>query len=140
MRKYLVVAVIGVGVGVAGCAMNGHSIRPLRPKELATSAYVDRTPEALVGSLQYEGGCLLFRDDATRARLLPVWPTGSVFNGTSVTFHQPAKDDQRIIVGEEIVMEGQSADWQSLGSPAYQPFRHQCIAAPFFVSRVHPAD
>ena len=124
---------------LAGC-MHAHGIRPLRPLELATAPYLDRVVEARSGSLMYEGGCLLFRDERTKQRLLPIWPDGSTFNGTSVTFHQPAKDDQRIIVGEEVVVGGQSAAWPSLATLAYQPFRHQCGAQPFFVSSVRPAD
>jgi hypothetical protein len=86
------------------------------------------------------GGCLLFRDDDSAARLLPVWPLGSVFNGTSVIFHQPAKSDQRIVVGEEFVMEGKVAGWPGLQGATYLPFQHQCAAQPFFVSKVRPPD
>ena len=60
----------------------------------------------------YEDGCLLFHNDETAASLLPVWPDGSVFNGTSVIFHQPAKADQRIVIGEEFVMEGHAVPWR----------------------------
>lgn len=134
MRK----ASILIALLLGGC-MHSHGIRPLRPLELATAPYLDRIVEAHAGSLMYEGGCLLFRDDQTAERFLPIWPDGSVFNGTSVIFHQPAKADQRIIIGEESVLEGQAAGWPAL-SAAYLPFRHQCSAQPFFVSSVRPAD
>jgi hypothetical protein len=88
----------------------------------------------------YESGCLLFREDGSAARFLPIWPTGSIFNGTSVIFHQPAKDDQRIVLGQEFVIEGQGAQWPAVRARAYDPFRHQCSAPPFYVSRVRPAD
>lgn len=88
----------------------------------------------------YEGGCLLFREDRTTLRLLPIWPDGSSFNGTAVTFHRPAKADQPIIIGEEFVLEGQSVPWPALASSAYVPFHHQCAAQPFFVSKVRPAN
>jgi hypothetical protein len=124
---------------LGGC-VSSHAIRPLRPLELATAPYLDRIVEAHTGSLMYEDGCLLFRDDTSPRRLLPVWPDGSVFNGTSVIFHQPAKADQRIVIGEEFVMGGQSVDWPALPSTGYIPFRRQCGGQPFFVSGVRPAD
>lgn len=117
-----------------------HGIRPLRPLELATAPYLDRIVEARTGSLMYEGGCLLFREDRTSAHFLPVWPTGTVFNGTSVIFHQPAKDEQRLVIGEEVVLQGQGAAWPSGFRTALEPFRHQCAAQPFYVSGVRPAD
>jgi hypothetical protein len=88
----------------------------------------------------YEGGCLLFREDQTKAHFLPVWPTGSIFNGTAVTFHQPGKADQPVLIGEELVIEGQPSAWSALSPPTYAPFKQQCTAQPFLVSRIHPAD
>ena len=126
---------------LASCATYPRqSVRPLRPLELAIAPYQDAVNATLTGSLMYEGGCLWFRDDQTRARLLPVWPIGSIFNGTSVIFHQPGKSDQPILIGEEFVMEGQPQPWSALSTPAYAPFERQCGAQPFYVSRVHPAD
>jgi hypothetical protein len=122
------------------CVTSSPGIRPLRPLELAVGPYPEAAPSALSGSLMYEGGCLLFRDERSRSTLLPVWPIGSVFNGTSVIFHQPAKSDQRIVVGEEFLMEGQRSDWSALPPATFLPFRHQCGAQPFLVSSVHPAD
>lgn len=126
-------------IAVSSCTAQ-HAIRPLRPLEVASAPYLDRASEARVGSLMYEGGCLLFREERTAAHFLPVWPTGTIFNGTSVIFHQPAKDEQRIVIGEEFVMEGQAVRWQALPPTAFQPFRHQCASQPFYVSRVRPAD
>jgi hypothetical protein len=123
----------------SGCT-HSNGVRPLHPLELATSLYSETVTSAQAGSVMHEGDCLLFRDDRTAAQFLPVWPYGSVFNGTSVIFHQPAKADQRIVIGEEFVMEGQSVSWRSLSSADYVPFRHQCRANPFFVSRVRPAN
>jgi hypothetical protein len=88
----------------------------------------------------YEGGCLLFRNDEGGPPLMPVWPTGSVFNGTSVIFHQPGKSDQPVLVSEEFVMEGQSLSWSALSAATYSPFQQQCAAAPFMVARVRPAN
>jgi hypothetical protein len=135
MRKSGLVVLLVLG----GCVQS-RGVRPLRPLELATAPYLDAVTDARTGSLMYEGGCLLFRDDDSAARLLPVWPLGSVFNGTSVIFHQPAKSDQRIVVGEEFVMEGKVAGWPGLQGATYLPFQHQCAAQPFFVSKVRPAD
>jgi hypothetical protein len=126
-------------LSLAACEAQ-HGIRPLHPLELATSGYSETVTSAPTGSLMYERGCLLFREDRTGALVLPVWPDGSVFNGTSVIFHEPAKADQRIILGEEFVMEGQTVPWQAVSGTGYEPFRHQCAVNPFYVSRVRPAN
>src|SRR6476469_8364883 len=107
---------------------SGNRIRPLRPLELAVAPYRERVTATPTGTLMYEGGCLLFRDEAKPARLLPVWPIGSVFHGTSVIFHHPGKSDQRIVIGEEFVMEGQRGDWAALPPATFLPFQHQCGA------------
>lgn len=122
-----------------GCAADHGGIRPLRPLELATGPYEGTVTTMLTGSLMYEDGCLLFREERTNARLLPIWPTGSVFNGTSVIFHEPAKAEQPILVSQQFVMEGRPLPWTQL-PPGYAPFEHQCAAQPFVVSRVRPAD
>jgi hypothetical protein len=89
----------------------------------------------------YEGGCLLFHEEETGALVMPVWPSGSSFNGTAVLFHHPGKMDQRIVVAEEFQMAGEPLEWGALGNEAYQPIQHQCGAySPFFVSAVRPAD
>jgi len=131
---------LAVGLLGACVASRGAGVRPLRPLELATAPYQEAITASFTGNLTYEGGCLWFRDDRTRGRLLPVWPTGSTFNGTAVTFHQPGKEDQPIVVGEEFMMEGRPLPWSSLPVAAYAPFQHQCGAQPFFVSKVRPAD
>ena len=87
----------------------------------------------------YEGGCLLFDSEDGHTRLLPVWPIGSRFEESLVTFHQPAKSDQRVIIGEEIRLDGQSADWSELAGAQFAPFQTQCGALPFFVSGLAPA-
>jgi hypothetical protein len=124
---------------LTGCVSHGGGIRPLRPLEVATAPYQEAVTARLTGSLMYEGGCLLFRSDDGGAPLMPVWPTGSVFNGTSVIFHQPGKTDQPVLVGEEFVMEGQPMPWAALPE-VYSPFQRQCAAQPFMVARVRPAN
>jgi hypothetical protein len=123
---------------MSGCASRG-GIRPLKAQELAISPYQEVLSSRLTGSLMYERGCLLFREDETKARYLPIWPEGSIFNGTSVIYHQPAKSEQRIVVGEEVQFEGRVADWATL-SNYYAPFSRQCGGRALFVSRVRPAD
>ena len=121
------------------CAANQGGIRPLRPLELAAAPYEGTVTTALTGSLTYEGGCLLFLDGRTGARLLPVGPQGSVFNGTSVIFHEPGKAEQPILVSQQFVMEGRPIPWSELKG-GYAPFEHQCATLPFMVSKVGPAD
>ena len=131
--------VAGALTMLCGCAANQHrGIRPLRPLELATGPYVATVTASVTGSLMYEGGCLLFRPADNQATLLPVWPYGSVFNGTSVIFHEPGKASQPVLVEQQITIEGRILGWDEL--PGYAPFENQCRAAPFMVAKVHPAD
>lgn len=124
---------------VAGCAeYSRHGPRPLRPLELATSPYQSTVNSSLTGSLTYEGRCLLFRDEASGTLLLPVWPDGSIFNGTSVIFHEPGKASQPILIEQQILLEGRILPWSDL--PGYVSFQTQCRAEPFLVSKVRPAD
>jgi hypothetical protein len=88
----------------------------------------------------YESGCLLFRNEDGTRQLLPIWPTGSKFEESLVTFHRPAKSDQQVIIGEEIRIEGQRAEWSALDNRTFERFRHQCNTDPFFVSAVTPAN
>jgi hypothetical protein len=126
---------------LAGCMSSQPRIRPLRPLEIATAPYREVATAATTGSLMYEGGCLLFHEEETGALVMPVWPSGSSFNGTAVLFHHPGKMDQRIVVAEEFQMAGEPLEWGALGNEAYQPIQHQCGAySPFFVSAVRPAD
>ena len=72
---------------------------------------------------------------------MPVWPAGTSFNGSAVTFHLPGKADQLLAISQEIVIGGQPIAWGTLGTPTYQPLQHQCGAyRPFFVSFARPAD
>jgi hypothetical protein len=138
MRRYLGLLVLPL---LQTCAANGHNgIRPLRPLELATAPYDGIVTSAFAGSLMFEGGCLLFREADTSARLFPVWPSGSIFNGTSVIFHEPGKAEQPILIAQQFVMEGRALPWTGFPGNIYAPFRHQCASQPFLVSKVRPAD
>jgi hypothetical protein len=127
-------------ISLLGGCMSHQGVRPLRPLEIPTAPYHELATIALTGSLEYEAGCLLFHDDETGGLLLPVWPTGSTFNGTALQFHKPGKADQRIMVAEEFQMAGQPLQWTTLGAPTYQQFQRQCGAAPFFVSATRQAN
>src|SRR5438270_12864667 len=122
-----------------GSCAEVRGVRPLRPLELATAPYSEVVTSVHSGTLLYEGGCLLFRDEGSRTRLMPVWPTGSIFNGEAVTFHQPGKADQAIVIAQEFVMSGHPVLWNELPGD-YRPFHQQCGAEPFLVSRVRPAN
>lgn len=137
MRKACLLALLMLG----GCVGNQPKIRPLRPLEIATAPYQPVATSALSGSLMYEGGCLLFRDEPSGTLLLPVWPEGSSFNGTALLYHLPGKADQWLAVAQELLLSGQALQWRTLAGPAYVPIQHQCGAyPPFFVSAVRPAD
>ena len=116
-------------------------VRPLRDYELAIGAYHERPAQSVVGSLMYEDRCLLFDGEKGSVRLLPIWPAGTRFEDSLVTFHQPGKSDQRIVIGEEVRLDGLPTDWSQLDPHAFAPFRQQCgWARPFFVSGLAPAN
>lgn len=134
MRKLLLVGILFLGA----CASN--AVRPLRPNELALAPYREPATQNYVGSLMYEGGCLLFEDEGRSVRLLPIWPSGSRFEESLITFHRPGKAEQRVPVGEEILLSGQRADWATLAGPRMAPFEHQCGGTPIFVTAITPAN
>jgi hypothetical protein len=137
MRKAYLPAFLMLG----GCFNNHPAVRPLRPLEIATAPYQPLATTALTGSMMYEGGCLLFRDEHSGSLLMPVWPAGSSFNGTALLYHLPGKSDQWVAVAQEVLLYGQPLRWGSLAAISYQPVEHQCGAyPPFFVTNVRPAD
>jgi hypothetical protein len=121
-----------------GCATTAE--RPLRPLEIASAPFVDSTTASATGSLMYEADCLLFRDESAKRVYLPVWPSGSTFNGTSVTVHEPAKADQRIVLGEQFRMDGRPVEWTQMTADYYDRFHRACGGTPFFVTAVKPAN
>lgn len=132
-KAYLLPALL-----LAGCASDG--IEPLQPLEIPTAPYSGTVSASLTGSLMYEGGCLLFRDDDNRIHLLPVWPNGSTFDGTSVIFHEPGRSEQRILVSEEILLEGRPLQWSDLPGTRIALHRQKCDRSPFMVLGVRPAN
>jgi hypothetical protein len=136
MRKTGLLAILIL----AGCVEH-PGIRPLRPLEIATAPYLPFAPAALTGSLMYENGCLIFRDEQSGMLMTPVLPGGSTFNGTALTFHLPGKADQLVAINQEVLFYGRPLQWSTLPGAAYQPVQHQCGAyPPFFVAAVRPAD
>ncbi len=137
MRK----AWLFIMVLLGGCMNNHPAVRPLRPLEIPTAPYQPVAATTLRGSLMYEGGCLLFRDEETGSLVMPVWPAGSSFNGTGLLYHLPGKSDQWLVMTQEALIYGRPVEWQSLEIRAYAVFRHQCGAYhPFFVTALRPAD
>jgi len=123
---------------LAGCASTGP--HPLRPLEIATAPYAGIATTHWTGSLAYERGCLLFYDDSRRVVLAPVWPDGTIFNGTSVMFHKPGRTDQPIVLNEEFVLSGQPLAWSGVPGPRATVFERQCGGLPFRVADVRPAN
>lgn len=134
MRKAVLMGVLLL----QACASTG--VRPLHSDEIPLAPYHSAAKEQIVGSLMYEGGCLLFTNEDRTRQLLPVWPTGTQLQESMLTFHQPAKAEQRLIVGEEVRLDGEVGDWSQLDPALYAPFQHQCGGQPFFVSAVTPAN
>jgi hypothetical protein len=137
MRKAGLIAVLAL----SACVNDHPAVRPLRPLEIPTAPYQPLATTALTGSLMYEGGCLLFRDEESGAIIMPVWPAGSSFNGTALLYHLPGKSDQWVAVAQEALLYGQPIRWGTLTGAPYLPVQHQCGAyPPFFVTNVRPAD
>jgi hypothetical protein len=89
----------------------------------------------------YENGCLVFNGDNGSPRLLPIWPYGTKFVESLVTFHRPSKDDERAVLNQEIRLDGIPANWSQLDPATFAPFHQQCgWAKPFFVSGLAPAN
>lgn len=138
MRK---LSFVLAALALSACVGSGESgNRPLRPYEIATDTYRSGGTQSFVGSLMYEGGCLLFEGEKNSARVLPVWPNGTRFEESVVTFHQPAKSDQLVPIAGELRIDGWAADWSRLDPHRFAPFRRQCGGIPFFVSSVAPAN
>ncbi len=128
-------------LALSGCVSEHPAIRPLRPLEIATAPYQPLATTTITGTLMYEGGCLLFRDEQSGALVMPVLPYGSTFNGTAVSYHLPGKADQWVAIAQELLLYGQPLQWGTLSGTTYRPFNHQCGAyRPFFVTAVRPAD
>jgi hypothetical protein len=134
MRKFCLLA----SLLLQACASS--QIRPLRPNELPTGPYHESGSQTFVGTLMYEGNCLLFEDEDKSMRVLPVWPHGSTFEESLITFHQPGKLEQRVMVGQEIELKGEKSDWAAVADSHLAPFEHQCGSEPFFVSGMTPAN
>jgi hypothetical protein len=136
MRKTALLAFLALPA-----CLSTSSIRPLRQHEIAIGPYHERAAQSFVGSLMYEGPCLVFDGENGAPRLLPIWPGGTRFEESLVTFHRPAKDDERVVVNQEIRLDGVPTDWSQLDPTAFAPFQQQCgWAKPFFVSGVAPAN
>lgn len=135
MRKIVASSVI---LALASCATEPAAMRPLRPLALATMPYQWTSTTTATGSLLYEGGCLLFHDEDGSRLFLPVWPSGSSFNGEAVTMHTPGKTDQPVQIAQEVVVSGQPL--AAPLPPELAPFEHQCGAPPMAVVAVKPAD
>ena len=123
---------------LGGCVSNG--VQSLRPLEIATAPYAPNNVASATGTLAYEHGCLSFRDDAHKAVWMPVWPDGTIFNGTSIIFHKPGKADQPIVLNQEFVLSGQPLTWANVPGPRAPLFARQCGGIPFAVADVRPAN
>jgi hypothetical protein len=123
---------------LCSCVSNG--VHPLRPLEIPTAPYFGIVTTALTGTLTYDGGCLEFRADDRPAQLVPIWPDGTTFNGTSITFHRPGRSDQTIVVNEEFQMSGEPMQWARLPGPRIPLHQRVCRGAPFAVADVRPAN
>ncbi|MFL6764480.1 MAG: hypothetical protein ACJ8FO_04710 [Sphingomicrobium sp.] len=123
---------------LAACVSNG--VQPLKPLEIVTVPYSPTVTSSATGSLAYERGCLQFYDESGKQMWSPVWPDGTIFNGTSVVFHKPGRADQPIVLNQEFLLSGQPLTWSTVPSPRATEFQRQCGGTPFAVADVAPAN
>jgi len=123
---------------LCGCASNG--VETLKPLEIMTGPYTSVVTAIPTGSLSYEHGCVLFSSDDGRLILAPMWPEGTVFNGTSVIFHKPGRAEQPIVISQEVALAGQPLTWPAVPGPRAPLFERQCGGVPFAVAEVRPAN
>lgn len=123
---------------LGGCVSNGAE--RLHPLEIATSGYSPYVTVTATGSLSHEGNCLIFRDDAHRAAWIPVWPDGTIFNGTSLIFHKPGRADQPFVLDQEILLSGRPLEWRGVPGPRAPLFHRECGGIPFAVADVRSAN
>jgi len=123
---------------LAGCVSEGVS--HLEPLEIPIVGYSPAVVASATGTLAYEHGCLLFVDDAGKQIYSPVWPDGTIFNGTSLIFHRPGKADQPIVINQEFVISGRPLAWSAVPSPRAALFEQQCGRIPFAVADVAQAN
>jgi hypothetical protein len=123
---------------LSGCVSNG--VQALRPLEIATAPYSALVTAAPTGTLAYERGCLVFYDDSRNMALAPVWPDGTIFNGSSLIFHKPGRADQAVVLNQEFVLSGQPSSWSAVPGSRAALFQRQCGGTPFLVADVRPAN
>ena len=92
------------------------------------------------GRLVSKDGCLLLAANrhGRDLQLLPVWPTGSRYNGVAVVPSLPGAAETSFVVGADVKVEGGGPDWSDLPTnfDYLLPWRDKCGARPFFVSAV----
>lgn len=131
-----------VAVATCGCAIRPEAV-PARVS-LPTSPYGDIITTRAKGTLITNRSCLLLSAERAdrRFELLLIWPPGSRFNGVAVVPAIPNRSSRAFLVGAEIEVEGSSPEWSQLPSyfPQLLPWRDRCLARPFFVTTISPAD
>jgi hypothetical protein len=123
---------------LVGCASSG--VHPLEPLEIPIVGYSPAVTASASGTLAYEHGCLLFVEDGGKQIVAPVWPDGTIFNGTAVIFHRPGRADQPVVLNEEFVISGQPLTWSNVPAAHATQFERQCGHSPFAVAEVAPAN
>ena len=123
---------------LAGCASSGVS--HLEPLEIPILGYSPLMTASMSGSLAYEHGCLLFVGEDGNQIFEPVWPDGTIFNGTSLIFHRPGKAEQPIVLNQEFVISGRPLAWSQVPISRAPQFEQQCGRVPFAVANVAPAN
>jgi hypothetical protein len=108
--------------------------------EIPTAPYFGIVTARMTGTLTYAGNCLLFRADDREAQLVPIWPDGTTFNGTSVIFHQPGRMAETIVINEEVQLSGEPVQWSRLPGSRIPLYQRACPGHAFAVAGVRPAN
>ncbi len=129
MRKLANAAALVVGA----CAV------PASPGPVASNHALPTAPHSHVvtsewrGRLELRGNCLVFQTMDPRRAYLPIFPTGSRFDGRTVAVVIPGQSERAISLGSRVTLAGWGNDWENLPSSMNLSSHQKCLLQPFFV-------
>lgn len=109
------------------------------PTNIPTYAVGDVITEELQGRLALRDECLVLAEKRSGEFLLLVWPSGSTFDGSSITISTSGEKVRQLSLGSNIRVEGSSQTWENLDHMAgIQHLRSACPFRVFFVVSGRP--
>lgn len=126
----------GAALFVGACAV------PLDPGSVLSSEALPTAPHSAVvtsewrGQLEVRGDCLVFQALDRRRAYLPIFPTGSRFDGRAVAIAIPDEPERAIPLGRRVTLAGSGNDWQNVPTSMNLSSYRRCLLQPFFVVAV----